>query len=231
VGRLVLLGGFDLWLDDQQVSLTLSSQRLLAFVALPENPLSRASVATALWGEYVGGRPIANLRTALARLSRGVGRPVEASGRQLKLAEWVAVDVRETSKLIRRVLDGDERILRLPGIHRRLVPDLLPGWYEDWVLAEQERYRQLRLRALEALCDAYTAAREFAPATEAALAAVAAEPLRDSAQRALIRAYLAEGNRAAATRQYRQFCYLLDRELGLAPSPSLTALVAGTTGS
>ena len=66
---------------------------------------------------------------------------------------------------------------------------------------------------------------EFGPAIEAGLAAVAGEPLRESARRALIRAYLAEGNQAAAVLQYRRFHSLLDRELGLAPSRSLGSLV------
>src|SRR5215472_10827756 len=79
--------------------------------------------------------------------------------------------------------------------------------------------------ALEVLCDSLATAGDFAAAIEAGLAAVAGEPLRESAQRALIRTYLAEGNQAAAVRQYRRFRLLLDRELGLAPSPSLTALV------
>ena len=57
------------------------------------------------------------------------------------------------------------------------------------------------------------------------MAAVAAEPLRESAQRALIRAHLAEGNRSEALRQYRSYESLLRDELGLEPTSDLKALV------
>ena len=36
--------------------------------------------------------------------------------------------------------------------------ELLPDWYDDWVLLERERFRQLRLHALDALCDDLTRA-------------------------------------------------------------------------
>lgn len=223
--RLALLDGFALWLNDRQVIMPFRSQRVLAFLALHEHPVKRTYVAGTLWGDNTEQRSAANLRTALARLPREAGRLVQVIGHQLSLPEWVCVDLRETSELTRRIIDRDDRVVRVKGIHRQLMVDLLPDWYDEWALSERERYRELRLHALEVLCDALATAGDFAAAIEAGLAAVAGEPLRESAQRALIRTYLAEGNQAAAVRQYRRFRFLLDRELGLAPSPSLTALV------
>ena len=223
--RLELLDGCAVSLMGQPVALPLSSQRLLALLALHQRPLQRTYVAGTLWADYAEQRSVANLRTALARLPLMAGRLVEVVGRQLRLAMWVSVDARETAALAERVIDGDEDILRMKGLHRRLMDDLLPDWYEDWVQAEQERYRELRLHALEALCEGLTRLQAFGPAIEAGLAAVAGEPLRESARRALIRAYLAEGNQAAAVLQYRKFHSLLDGELGLSPSRSLTNLV------
>ena len=81
--------------------------------------------------------------TALARLPLMAGRLVEVVGRQLRLASWVWVDIRETASLSQQVIDHDEDVLGIKGLHRRLMVDLLPDWYEDWVLAEQERYREL----------------------------------------------------------------------------------------
>jgi len=66
------------------------------------------------------------------------------------------------------------------------------------VLLERERYHELRLRALKALCDRELRAGRLPQAVAAGLEAVRAEPLRDSARRALIRAHLAEGNNAEA---------------------------------
>ena len=82
------------------------------------------------------------------------------------------------------------------------MDDLLPDWNEDWVLIERERFRQARLHALEALCDRFSEAGRMMPAIQAGLAAVTADPFRESAHRALIRTHLREGNRSEALRQY-----------------------------
>jgi DNA-binding SARP family transcriptional activator len=199
---------------------------VLALLALHEHPLQRTYVAGLLWPDFPEHRSVANLRTALARLPLKAGRLVEVVGRQLRLARWVSVDIRETSALARQIIDEDDEVLSIKGLHQPLMRDLLPDWYEDWVLAEQERYLELRLHALEALCQVLMHREDFGPAIEAGLAAVAGEPLRESARRALIRAYLAEGNQAAAVLQYRRFQSLLDRELSLAPSGSLKAMLS-----
>ena len=79
---------------------------------------------------------------------------------------------------------------------------------------------------LEALCTGLAAAGRFAEAADAGLAAVQGEVLRESAHRALITAYLAEGNCVEAIRQYRFFRELLRTQLGLEPSPLMSELVA-----
>jgi DNA-binding SARP family transcriptional activator len=84
---------------------------------------------------------------------------------------------------------------------------------------------ELRLHALDALAERLTAAGRYPDATSAALAAVKAEPLRETAHAALIRVYLAEGNRAEALAAYQQYRALLRTELGLEPTPLIQALV------
>jgi DNA-binding SARP family transcriptional activator len=101
--------------------------------------------------------------------------------------------------------------------------DLLPGFYDDWALMERERVRQRILHALEALSEKLAAAGRFADAIEAAMLATSAEPLRESAQRALIKAHAAEGNMTEARRSYRAYHDLLHRELGVAPSRDFAA--------
>ena len=101
--------------------------------------------------------------------------------------------------------------------------DLLPGFYDDWVLMERERIRQRILHALEALSENLTAAGRFADAIEAAMLATSAEPLRESAQRTLIRAHVAEGNLTEACRSYRAYHELMHRELGVTPSGDFAA--------
>jgi DNA-binding SARP family transcriptional activator len=106
-----------------------------------------------------------------------------------------------------------------------LSVDLLPDWYDDWAIAEAEEWRQLRLHALDSLAERLTSAGRYADATSAALAAVRAEPLRETAHAALIRVYLAEGNRAEALSAYENYREMLQNELGLEPTPLIQTLV------
>ena len=223
--RLGLLHGFEVRLAGRPLELPLSAQRLVAFLALHERPLQRLYVAGCLWLESSEEHANASLRTTLWRLGRQGYPLVEASGNQVALASSVEVDLHEVRAQARRVLRPE---LSTPDDVDDLcvAGELLPDWYDDWVLIERERFRQLRLHALDALCEELTAAGRYAAAVEAGHAAVAAEPLRESAHRLLVAAYLAEGNAGEALRQYRFFRDLLRHALDLEPSPQMEVLVA-----
>jgi DNA-binding SARP family transcriptional activator len=220
--RLSLLGGFELRQAGRVVRLPLSAQRLLVFVALQEHPVRRAYVAGQMWTESTQEHANASLRTTLWRL-REPGRLLERRGGEIQLGPDLAVDARELAAraeraLAHRTTDDDVRRLTHAG-------DLLPDWYDDWLVVERERIRQLRLNALEAICADFAARGRFAAALDAGLAAVTAEPLRESAHRAVIDIHLARGNAAEGLRQYHLYRRLLRDELQLVPSPAMRALV------
>jgi DNA-binding SARP family transcriptional activator len=222
--RLQLLDGFELRCRDEVVTLPMTAQRLLALLAMQDRPLTRSHVAGTLWLDTTDEHAGASLRSALWRLRRPGHRLVEVSPAHLRLASDVAVDYLEVTARARRLLDGDSpRELILDAAE--LAGDLLPDWWEDWILLERERFRQLRLHALETLCARLAATGRFAAALEAGLSAVACEPLRESAHRLLIEVHLAEGNRAEALRQYQEYARLLYTELGLHPADEVRALV------
>ena len=103
--------------------------------------------------------------------------------------------------------------------------ELLPGWYDDWVLPERARLRQLRVYTLEALAGKLAAAGRCGEALQAAYGAVRAEPLRESAYRLVMRVHVTEGNAAEALRTYHAFREILEAELGVAPSEQMARLV------
>ena len=107
----------------------------------------------------------------------------------------------------------------------RGAPDLLPGWYDDWVHFERESLTQLRLHALERLSGQRLTAGRYAEALALAMAAVATEPLRDSAHRLVVQCHLREGNAVHALRHYEGYRDLLHRELGIPPSPQMQQLL------
>jgi SARP family transcriptional regulator, regulator of embCAB operon len=226
--RVVLLGGFRLLAGNDVLPVSEGSERLLAFVALHRQAVGRLLVAGTLWSEVSEGRSYASLRSALARLDRASRTMLQVTPLSLELTPGVAVDLRDARDLAHRILGPTpptEADLSAAAI-ASLSLDLLPLWYDDWVLREAEDWYQLRLHALEALVVSLTAARRFGSATAAAGAAIRADPLRESAQAALIRVHLAEGNQSEALRAFDRFNRLLQADLGLMPTPHLRELVA-----
>jgi DNA-binding SARP family transcriptional activator len=226
--HLHLLGGFELRLGDEVVPITIGPQRLATFMALHERLLPRTHVAGMLWPEVPTRRANANLRAALWRLPPACQRLIEVSAHHLRLAVGVRVDLHAATALARRLLDRSERCADddLSRAASKFSGDLLPDWYDDdWVVMEREQFHQLRLHALEALCERLTAAERYGEAVDAGLAAVRAEPLRESAHRVLISAHVAEGNQGEAGRQYELCRHLLLDELGLEPSARLRDLL------
>jgi DNA-binding SARP family transcriptional activator len=223
--RLGLLRGFELRSAEGVVHVPISAQRLLAFLALHDRPLHRAYVAGALWLKHSDDQGQACLRSALWRLSSQGLRLVDSCARDLQLLPTIQVDFRLAAEIAHRIV-GDSDESRTEDADELIrAGELLPDWYDDWVMIERERLRQLRLHALEVICRRLSAMGLFGPAVDAGLAAVLGEPLRESAQRALIEAHLAEGNRSEAIRQYNLYRDRLSAELRLEPSPGLRCLV------
>jgi len=229
--RVGLLRGFEVSANGHVVALPRSAQRVVALLALHDRPVQRLYVAGTLWLDSTEDRANASLRTALWRLRRPNCRLVEATATHLELAKGVEVDVRETKAAAEQAIDHSTPADDDATAALYRAGEILPDWYEDWVLLEREHFRQLRLHALEALCADLAAVGRFAESTRAGLAAVEGEPLRESAHRVLISTYLAEGNPGEALRQYRLFTRMLDEHLGLEPSPLMKDLMSAVTGA
>jgi DNA-binding SARP family transcriptional activator len=223
--RIDLLDGFALHLDGVRADLPPVAQRLVAFVAMHRRALHRSYVAGCLWPDSAERRAAANLRSALWRVKQACSELIAATANHVRLHVDVAVDVRDLESLAYSVLDESPSSVTFARMDAVLRADVLPDWADEWVTVERERIRQLRLHALEALCTQRSAMRQFGHAVHFGLAAVAAEPLRESAHRAVIGAYLAEGNWWNAFRQFETYRRLLADELGVEPSPQIVALL------
>lgn len=223
-----LIGGPYVRYGAERRSVPEGSKKLLAFVALRRGRVERPYAAGVLWPFGGDLRAAGNLRSALWRLRRAGIDVVEADKWSLRLAEKVQVDVHRLAGWSNRLIHGSAEAEDLTSDQ---VPDaachLLPGWYDEWAVLERERIRQRVLHALEALSVALSEQGRHAEAVEVALRAVLEEPLRESGQRALLAAYLAQGNLAEARRAYAKFARLLRSELGVEPSRQITALMAG----
>jgi DNA-binding SARP family transcriptional activator len=227
--ELTLLGGFVFSVGgDALLGISASSQRLLAFRALRDRTTTRQQVAGTLWPESTDEHAGGSLRSAVSRLGGPARQAVRVTALELGLAEGVVVDVHRSEPLARRLIDHDappsDDDIGGAAV-AALSDDLLPGWYDDWAVIAAEDWHQLRLHALEAVASRLTDADRLAEAATAALAAVRAEPLRESARAALIRVHMAEGNPSEAMGELERYRVLLHAELGVEPTARLTQLL------
>ncbi len=208
-----LFGGPFVTCVNKRLEVPEGSKRLLVFVALHRGRIERRYAAGALWPTGDDIRAAGNLRSALWRLNGAGVQVLSADKHGVAIRDDVLVDVHVVSSWAARLIGGlashDDLGIMPWGVD---ALDLLPGWYDDWALLERERIRQRLLHALEALSRELVQLRRCAEAVEAAMMAVGADPLRESAQ--------LEGRRTFDA--YRD---VLARELGTEPGPELTAMV------
>jgi DNA-binding SARP family transcriptional activator len=178
---------------------------------------------------------MATLRNALWRIRKANATLVRTSRDSISISSQLWIDVTYARQCAAAIEAGEpitaplrDGSLQPIGADADLIDmldlDLLTGWDEDWLQIERERLRQLRIHALESLAEALIRKGRHASAIQAALAAVSAEPLRESAQVMLIKAHLSEGNGSEAVRQFESYRRVL-AELGLSPSPQVASLI------
>ncbi len=102
--------------------------------------------------------------------------------------------------------------------------DLLPGCYEEWILPERDRLRQLFLSAAQSLIELLEQERAYGDAIAVALQLLRQDSLHEATYRQLMRLYALRGDRAAALRAYHTCAQLMERELGTEPGAMTRAV-------
>ena len=219
-----LLAEFRLLVDGAEVVLPHSVERVVAFLALVRGPVTRARLAGSLWPDVPDHRAHGDLRSALWRLRRITVAITEADSR-LALAPEIDVDVHNLTQLTKSLIDEPPN----PGPQslENLVQgvEILPDWDEEWLIVERERYRLLRLRALDRCAEALVTSGNHAAALDAALACIDAEPYRETTHRLVVQIHMSEGNISEALRAYERYRSLIANDLGISPSPIMQQLV------
>lgn len=229
--ELDLIRDFELRCDGEIISITPASQRLVGFLALQPRPVRRAYVSGVLWLDSDERHASASLRSALWRL-----QPldlVRTSNTHLSLNPCVQVDLLRVSERALDVLRSSPSEMELLSTAHELIAvgdDLLIGWYDDWVTVERERFRHIRLQAMDRIAEQLIESGRWYDALQIALAATSTEPLRESAQRLLVRVHLLQGNIAEAIRQYRGYAEMLRVELNGRPSQGIRDLLEPFVG-
>lgn len=223
--KLDLLGSWRLRRDATVLHVATRQQRLIAALAI-RGPNLRSYLVGLLWPEYPDARALESLRVSVHLITRQVPGLIENAGAMLSLNDCVDVDLHRIRTRIRALShsgpDGDVA----SSLHELRDAEVLPGWYEDWVMFEQSRLRQDRLRAFTTISRQLLARGDSEVAGAAAEAALEIEPLYESAVRLLIAAEMMQNNPAAAFRAYERYRVKLQADMGLLPSDSLRSLLA-----
>jgi predicted ATPase/DNA-binding SARP family transcriptional activator len=204
---------------------TRKGEWLLALLALQHGrPIDRGRVAGILWPDSPQSKALYNLRRTLSDLRGALGPRaaclVAPTPHTLALdLTAVAVDLLDFDAAVAR---GDPASLaRAVSLYNG---PLLAGCMEAWVLPERHAREQLVLAALEQLATHAHERGDYTAAISLLQRATAVDPLRETVQRALLRAMAASGNPAGAILAYREFRLRLHRELNAQPTPETEAV-------
>lgn len=195
----------------------------------------REELIELLWPESDLDTGRISLRTALSSLRRQLEPPGVAPNSVL-VADRTNVrlnppafttDLAEFETNLQSAARATERSARIEALQRAVElyrGPLLPGFYEDWALAERERLAGTFTGVLRQLTALLQEAGDLTGALDYAHRALNADPLDEDAHAELMRLYMAAGQPAAAQQQYRELERLLDEELGERPSATIRAL-------
>src|SRR5262245_21730737 len=199
---------------------TRKTQALLAYLALPPGePHSRDKLASLLWGDRSQPEARSRLRGSLFVLRRvlATARPpclaLESETVGLDV-DAVDVDAVVFAHLIRA--GNPEALRHASELYRG---DFLEGlafrgtYFEEWLMAERERLRELAVDGLAKLLASQCSSGPAEASVQTALRLLALDPLQEPVHRTLMRLYAQLGRRGAALRQYQLCVGVLQREL------------------
>ena len=209
---------------------TRKTKALLAFLALPPGRSHpREKLASLLWGGMREAQARRGLRQSLFTLRKAVGGEPPAlliDGETVALNPS-AVDV-DVAEFERQVAEGTPAALdRAAALYRG---ELLEGLalqeapFEEWLLAERDRLRELALEALAKLLHHQRTTGATSAALQTALRLLALDASQEPVHRAVMRLYVQMGRRASALRQYQICIGILQRELSVEPETTTKQL-------
>lgn len=245
--QLSLLGKLQIEQDSKPITGFVSTkvQALLSYLAVTGRPHDRQTLATLLWGEMPDAEAKANLRTALFNLRKLVA-PYLIIDRQAiafnrERAYRLDVEIFQNSLGVAGILEqsrptGIAQASNLSLPHLRQAVELYRGdflegftvreapYFEEWLIGQRERLRQLVIQALHMLAIQHTQRGEYAAGIDYTTRLLAIEPWREEGHRQMMILLARSDQRSAALAQYETCRRILADELGVDPLPETTAL-------
>ena len=226
------LGSLQISIDGTPI--TFSARRaevLLTYLAITDRLHERESLANLLWDDRTQKQTMANLRSLLAQMPSEVKLYLLTTRKTIGLVRdeagnngiWVDALAFETA--LTQSLNHRDTLSLYKGdfLDGVFVPD--SRGLEEWIAVTRERLRRVALDAHETAATRALYARDYQLGIIHAQALVALDPLRETAQRLLMRLQVRAGQINSALRQYRLLADLLDEELGVPPSAETERLL------
>jgi predicted ATPase/DNA-binding SARP family transcriptional activator/predicted negative regulator of RcsB-dependent stress response len=238
VVRVRLVGGFHVSLDDRVVApgawRLRKAKTLVKLLAVqPGHSLHRDQVVDVLWPDLDPAAARNNLHQVVHAARRALGTlGVDGPGALglhddvLTLGDSVQVvtDVEELDALAASAQETGRRDELLQALRDRPGELLAEDAYEPWVEAAAGSYRARRLQLVMGVVDALLADGSADNAVVLLAPVVAADPLNEPAQRAMMRALAGAGRRSEALVAYERLTKVLREELGSDPEPETKQL-------
>ncbi len=235
--RITLFGGMAV--QNGSVRLTRFETRkvdaLLACLALrfPE-PVPRELLGEMLWPDEEWSAVRSRLRQALSSLRQDLlahGAPPDLLNTERDAVrlhpEAVGVDVAEFSSALARArlaADPSETVSSLREAICLYQAPLLPGWYDEWVVRQRERFAHQWQDAALRLGGLLEAHGDLEGAAELTCKLLEEDPLREDACLLLMRCYAATGRGSEALRRFKELERALKEDLAAVPSEEARAL-------
>jgi len=204
---------------------------LLAVLALqPGATHSREKLASLLWSDRGDGQARDSLKHAVARLRKclafGKVQPIVADRQSVRLdPAAITVDVATFERLVKDgAPEAIEQAMALYGGEFLDGISIRDPVFEDWLLIERQRLRDLVEQASASLLRSAMAAGVQDRAVIAARRLLALDPLREEACRALMQIHADRAETAQALKLYDALRDRLHRELGVKPEPGTVQL-------
>jgi DNA-binding SARP family transcriptional activator len=219
-----LLGQFNVLKDQEPIEIpSRPAQSLLAHLVMSSGTAHRREkLAGLLWPEADESNARSNLRHALWRLRKAIGD-------EYFLADKISIAFNTEAEcwLDAALLEGEGSQGRSTQDLLEAVSayggELLPGFYDDWVILERERYRALFEKKVQLLLDRMIDEECWGDVLEWGERWIALGYAPEPAYRSLMFAHCGLGDTAGMASTYQRCVKALREELGVEPSDETKA--------
>ena len=222
--KIYLLGQFKLQSGDIPIDLpSRPAQAVMAYLALnPGVSIRREALASLLWPDAAESNARSYLRQALWRIRKSLESGSLIWEDYLQISDIsVLFDDRsdgwvDANKMLEPIQEiAESEIEQVVNLYRG---ELLPGFYEDWVVLERERIQAAYHQKMNLLLERLVQTRRWDQAMDYAEQWIQLGHTPEPAYRALMHAYAGQGDLGMVSATYQRCLEALHRELGLEPS-------------